>query len=310
VAGRARPILRDEGEQSWWARWEVPTWGVAVAVYAAWALLVIYNAALPWPVLALLAAYVLAWHFSLQHEAIHGWKSLPLRLRTALVWLPIGGWLPFALYKRAHTIHHNDPRLTYPGEDTETQYHRAADWAAYSPAWRGILLFNQTLIGRLAIGPALRLRKLVLTEFALLRRGDFSNLPVWGRFALGLGAVLLFVRWAGGMPVWKYYLLFVYPGISLGMLRAFIEHRWGDDPAERIASVESNWLFGMLFLWNNLQIVHHLYPAMPWFRIPGFYRRHRRELLEMNGHYVFRGYGEIARRWLVRPVFVPVHPTR
>jgi fatty acid desaturase len=295
---------------AWWARWELPTLGVACVIYTAWALLVIFSARLPWPVLAVLAAYVLAWHFSLQHEAIHGWKSLPLRWRTAVVWLPIGGWLPFELYKRAHTTHHNDPMLTYPGEDTETQYHRAADWAAYSSIWRGILLFNQTLIGRLTIGPLLRLRKQVIIEWTLLKAGNRRNLPIWGRFGLGLAAVLLFVHEAGGMPVWKYYLVFVYPGMSLGMLRAFIEHRWGEDPAERIASVESNGLFGLLFLWNNLHIVHHLYPAMPWFAIPRFYRRNRRALLDHNGHYVFRGYGQIARQWLIKPVFVPIHPTR
>jgi fatty acid desaturase len=310
MAARPEFIMDRPGGETLWTRWELPTWAVAVAVYAAWVLLVVTQQRLPWPILAVLAAYVLAWHFSLQHEAIHGWKSLRPKYRTAMVWLPIGGWLPYEIYKRSHTIHHNDRYLTYPGEDTETQYHRAADWAAYSPAWRGVLLFNQTLIGRLAVGPLLRWRKQIINEWTLLRHGNTANLPIWGRFALGLAVVLIFVRFAGGMPIWKYYLLFVYPGMSLGMLRAFIEHRWGSDPAERIASVESNWLFGLLFLWNNLHIVHHLYPAMPWYETPGFYRRNRRALLEHNGHYVFGGYGEIARRWLVRPVFVPIHPTR
>ena len=27
-----------------------------------------------------------------------------------------------------------------------------------------------------------------------------------------------------------------------------------------------------------------------------------------NGETVVKGYGEIARQWLVRPVFVPIHP--
>jgi hypothetical protein len=27
-----------------------------------------------------------------------------------------------------------------------------------------------------------------------------------------------------------------------------------------------------------------------------------------NGHFVYRGYGELARRWLFVPVFSPVHP--
>jgi fatty acid desaturase len=281
---------------------------VAVAVYAAWAALVLFSRQIPWPLLALAGAYVLAWHFSLQHEAIHGWRSVPLWLRTAVVWPPIGGWLPFEIYRRSHTIHHRDENLTYPGLDTESVYHREEDWARYSPAWRGVLLFNQTLLGRLAIGPLLRLRKLVLTETGLLRRGDFSNLWIWARFAIGLAAVLAFVRFAGHMPIWKYYLVIVYPGFSLGLLRAFIEHRWGESPEERIAVVESNWVFGLLFLWNNLHIVHHLEPALAWYEIPGRYRRDRDRYLSQNGAYRFRGYGEIAGRWLLRPVFRPVHP--
>jgi fatty acid desaturase len=113
-----------------------------------------------------------------------------------------------------------------------------------------------------------------------------------------------------GMPIWYYYLVLVLPGISIGLLRAFIEHRWGPTPGERTASVESNWVFGLLFLWNNLHIVHHLYPQMPWFEIPGFWMRNRERLLRHNGHFVFRGYWQIARRWLFRPVFVPAHPAR
>jgi fatty acid desaturase len=293
---------------SWWRRWEVPTWLVAFAIYGSWAALVVFNRAIPWPILALAGAYVLAWHFSLQHEAIHGWRSLPLWLRTAVVWAPIGGWLPYELYRRNHTIHHRDQNLTYPGLDTESVYHRPQDWARYSRLWRAVLLFNQTLLGRLTIGPLLRLRKLVIIESAMVRRGDFSNLWIWVRFAVGLGAVLTFVKLVGHMPIWKYYLVIVYPGFSLGMVRAFIEHRWGETPEERIASVESNWVFGLLFLWNNLHIVHHLEPALPWYEIPGAYRRDRERLLTLNGHYRVAGYGEIARRWLLRPVFVPVHP--
>ena len=292
----------------WWRRWEVPNWIVGLAIYGAWLTLVIFHASIPWPLLMIAAAYVLAWHFSLQHEAIHSWRSIPLWLRTALVWPPIGGWLPYELYRRSHSIHHRDNNLTYPGVDTESVYHKPEDWERYSRPWRAILMFNQTLLGRLTIGPILRLRKLVLNEYLLLKARDYRNVWIWARFAVGLTGVLLVVTLVGHMPIWKYYLCFVYPGLSLGLLRAFIEHRWGEHPEERVASVESNWVFGLLFLWNNLHIVHHLDPAMPWYEIPGEYRRNREALLQKNGSYVFRGYGEIARRWGLKPVFTPIHP--
>jgi len=296
-------------DEAFWRRWELPTWVVSVGVYGSWTGLVLFHERIPWPLTMAAGAYVLAWHFSLQHEAIHGWRSLPLWLRTAIVWPPIGGWLPYEIYRESHSIHHRDPNLTFPGLDTESVYHRKEDWARFSRPWRAVLMFNQTLIGRLSIGPLLRWRKLVLTEWALLRAGDTRHVGSWARFAVGLAGVLWFVSAVAGMPVWKYYLLFVYPGLSLGLLRAFIEHRWGEQPEERVAVVESNWLFGLLFLWNNLHIVHHLDPALPWYEIPGAYRRRREEFLGRNGGYLFKGYGEIARRWLLRPVFVPVHPT-
>lgn len=301
-------FLKSDKAVSWWRRWEAPTWVVALAIYGAWAGLVIFQARIPWPILMLAGAYVLAWHFSLQHEAIHSWRSLPLWLRTGIVWPPIGGWLPYELYRHSHSVHHRDENLTFPGADTESVYHRPQDWARYPRAWRAVLMVNQTLAGRLAIGPLLRLRKLVLTEWGLVRRRDFRNLAIWARFALGLAAVLWFVTAVGKMSIVRYYLLFVYPGLSLGLLRAFIEHRWGARPQERIAVVESNWLFGLLFLWNNIHIVHHLEPSLPWYEIPGVYRRERERFLAVNGAYRFSGYGVIARRWLFRPVFVPVHP--
>ncbi|MBC2664029.1 fatty acid desaturase [Novosphingobium flavum] len=292
----------------WWERAEVPTWLVFAAIYGGWILLIVNANRIPWPLFSLAGAWLVTWHFSLQHEAIHGWLSLPRWLRHALVWPPIGGWLPFELYRRSHSQHHRDVDLTYPGFDTESVYHKPEDWARYSPAWRAVLMFNQTLLGRLLIGPLLRLRKLVLIEGGMLVRGDFRNLGIWLRFFAGLAVVLWFVSGVGHVPVWKYYLLVVYPGFSLGLLRAFIEHRWGEHPEERVAIVESNWVFGLLFLWNNIHVVHHLHPSLPWFRIPAAWRGARAELLALNGHYRFAGYGEIARAWLLRPVFVPVHP--
>jgi fatty acid desaturase len=292
----------------WWRRYELPNWLVAVGVYGSWIALVMLHAVIPWPLLMILAAYVLAWHFSLQHEAIHSWRSAPLLLRTAVVWPPIGGWFPYELYRRGHSIHHRDNNLTYPGLDTESVYHRAEDWERYSKTWRAILMFNQTMLGRLTIGPALRLRKLVITEFGLLKNRDYRNVLIWARFFVGLAVVLSFVKFVGHMPIWQYYVLFVYPGLSLGLLRAFIEHRWGDSPEERVAVVESNWVFGLLFLWNNIHIVHHIDPALPWYDIPRVYRADKEGFLKRNGAYMFPGYGHIARRWGLRPVFTPVHP--
>ena len=96
----------------WFWRTEGPTWILAVALYAAWAALVWFHASIPWWLMLPAAAYVAGLHFSLQHEAIHGWRSCPDWLRTLMVWPPIGLWLPYAIYRRSHTRHHRNGDLT------------------------------------------------------------------------------------------------------------------------------------------------------------------------------------------------------
>jgi hypothetical protein len=51
-----------------------------------------------------------------------------------------------------------------------------------------------------------------------------------------------------------------------------------------------------------------VFPTMPWWQIPGYWRAHREQVLAHNGNLLFRGYGEIARQWLVKPIFMPPHP--
>jgi fatty acid desaturase len=286
-----------------------PTLIVAVVLYGAWGLLLWFHASLPLWVVAVLGAYLVAWHFSLQHEAIHAFRGVPAWLRYAIVFPPLGLWFPYSLYRKSHSTHHRDVNLTFPTLDPESYYVLRADWDRMGPITRRVLIFNQTLLGRLAIGPLLRLWGLATKESARVRGGDLSHLPHWGVHVLALAVLFWFISGVCGFPWWQYCLLIAYPAMSLGLLRAFIEHRAAPEPAERIASVESNAVFGLLFLFNNLHIAHHEDPTLPWYDIPGYYRRNKMQLLDRNGHYIYPGYAHIARRYLLAPVFIPVHPT-
>jgi fatty acid desaturase len=285
-----------------------PTWLVALALYGVWALLIWSNAFLPWWVIMPVGAYLVAWHFSLQHEAIHSFRGAPAWVRFAVVFPPLGLWFPYPLYRKSHTMHHRDVNLTIPGVDTESYYVSQADWARMGIVKRGVLMFNQTMAGRLLVGPLLRLWTLVIKETRRVREGDYNHLPHWAMHVVALGFLFLFISGLCAFPWWQYCLLIAYPGLSLSLLRAFTEHRAAADSQERTASVESNVLFGLLYLYNNLHVAHHLKPAMPWYEIPRFYRDHRRELLENNGNFVYRGYAVLARRYFLTPVFSPVHP--
>src|SRR3546814_3895233 len=72
-----------------------------------------------------------------------------------------------------------------------------------------------------------------------------------------------------------YLLLFVYPGIALSLVRSFLEHQARPEVSERSVIVESGPLMSLLFLNNNLHLVHHDKPGLPWYRIPAFYRQRR-----------------------------------
>jgi fatty acid desaturase len=275
-------------------RHDGPTWLVAIVLYGAWVALIWYNAVLPWWILMPVGAYLLAWHFSLQHEAIHAFRGVPAWLRFAVVFPPLGLWFPFPLYRKSHTTHHRDIHLTIPGVDTESYYVTAADWGAMSRVRRALLTANQTMAGRLLIGPSLRLWILVSRETRRVRNGDYSHLPHWGAHAAAVALLFWFISGVCRFPWWQYCLLIAYPGLSLSLLRAFTEHRAAADSQERTAAVESNAVFGVLYLYNNLHVAHHLKPAMPWYEIPRFYREHRAELLKANANFVYRGYGELA----------------
>jgi fatty acid desaturase len=289
-------------------QYDGPTWSVAAVLYSSWVALIWFNALLPWWVIMPVGAYLLAWHFSLQHEAIHAFRGVPAWARFAAVFPPLGLWFPFPLYRKSHTTHHRDIHLTIPGVDTESYYVRRADWDNMSKARRALLTFNQTMAGRLLIGPALRLWLLVLRETRRVREGDYSHLPHWAIHVVAVGLLFWFISGVCHMPWWQYCLLVAYPGLSLGLLRAFTEHRAAEDSQERTASVESNVLFGLLYLYNNLHVVHHLKPTMAWYDIPGYYRANKEELMRMNGDFVYPGYTRLARLYLLRPVFSPIHP--
>jgi fatty acid desaturase len=291
-----------------WDRYEGPTWVVAAAVYGWWCLLVWFHAGIPWWLMVPLGAVVIAWHSSLQHETIHALVSVPRPVRWALGFPPLGLAIPYPIYCRSHRKHHRDARLTEPGEDPESFYHREEAWRSYPQVLRTVYTFNQTLLGRLAIGPLLSLSRFLKHETLRVVAGDRSNLPAWAWHAVAVSLLLFWIRDVAGMPLWQYALLVVYPGLCLGMLRSFLEHRYAVLREHRTAIVESGFPFNLLFLNNNLHVVHHLSPALPWYRIPAVWHESRIELLEHNGGFYFKGYAQIAVKHAFHAAFNPAQP--
>ena len=287
---------------------EWPTAALAALIYGLWLALTYWHDALPAWLLIPLGAWTVAWHMSLQHEIIHGHPTSRRWLNNFIGGWPLALWLPFEVYRRSHLQHHNDERLTDPLDDPESFYWTPAQWEELGSLGRGIVRAQSTLLGRITIGPAWAMIRFWWSEVNLLAAGDRRRLPVFARYLLELAVVLTWVLGVCGMDFWTYFLGFAYAGTALALVRSFAEHRAEKTVARRTAIVEGSWIFGPLFLFNNLHAAHHLRASLPWYRLPAWYSLNRAALIERNGGLVYESYFDVARRYLFRPHDAPLHP--
>jgi fatty acid desaturase len=148
----------------------------------------------------------------------------------------------------------------------------------------------------------------VVSEAGLVAAGDRRAIKAWLLHGLAVAVVWLWVSAICGMPFWQYVLFIAYWGNSLSMMRSYAEHRAHEEVGCRTIVVETNPIVSLLFLNNNLHMAHHEQPNLPWYEIPAYYQRHRDRLLKENCAYLVKGYGAIARRWLLRPKEPVRHP--
>lgn len=296
--GRSRP--RQPQPLGW------PTILVAFSIYGGFLLVTWFHEELPAWLLLPFGAYLVAWHGSLQHEVVHGHPTPLGWLNRLLVFPNLALWLPFEHYRESHIRHHRDEWLTDPLEDPESWYLTAEGWAAKSRFTQCLLWINNTVAGRLLIGPLLVVGRFLFSELKALAAGTFK----WRAWLLNLISAGLVLTWitACGLSLWAYLLFFVYPGTSLSLLRSFAEHRARSAVGERTLIVEASIPMALLYLNNNLHAVHHSFPGEPWFRLPAIWREERERLLAQNGGYRFSGYAEIVARYLLWPKEDLVHP--
>lgn len=232
-------------------------------------------------------------HSSLQHECMHGHPFKAQRLNDALICIPIGFFLSYFRFKAAHIKHHQDCILADPYEDPESWYQDSEAWAAKQRWLQRIFEFNNTLVGRMLIGPAISMIGFVNYE---IKNGSPRTFAIWCIHLVGVclicSALLLF----GEVPLWA-YLISCYFGYSLLMVRTFLEHQAHESIRERTVIIEDKGLLSYLFLNNNLHVVHHANPKMAWYRLPGFFEENRDYFLGMNKGYYFKNYLEIFKRF-------------
>jgi fatty acid desaturase len=287
---------------------EWPTVFLAVVIYCGWAAITFYHSLFPVWFVVVAGAWLIAWHSSLQHENLHGHPTPWQSVNTLLAFPPLSLWLPYHVYRTSHLDHHRAELLADPGNDPESYYWTRDAWSELSPIGKTLVRLQTSLIGRLVLGPAWNAGRLVVRELASIRSNPYTGLVNWAAHLVGCALVLIWVVGICKINPWFYLFGIVYPGTSLSLVRSFAEHRAARANGEETAIVENAKVFGFLFLFNNLHVVHHHRPDLAWYKIPAWYRENRESLISSGAARVYQGYLEIARRYLWKSFDDPVHP--
>ena len=112
------------------------------------------------------------------------------------------------------------------------------------------------------------------------------------------------------MPVLA-YIAAAYMAYGVLKIRTYLEHRAHDVFRGRTVIVEDRGPLSFLFLNNNLHVVHHMHPKVPWYQLPGVYAARRAHYQRRNEAYVYRSYAQIFRAYLFKvkdPVPHPLWP--
>ncbi|MEM8536627.1 MAG: fatty acid desaturase [Pseudomonadota bacterium] len=251
----------------------------------------------------LLAGVAIALHASLQHEVIHGHPTPFPWLNDALIWPPLTLVVPYLRFKTTHLAHHNDAVITDPYDDPESNYLCPETWDRLPRVIKHVLAWNNTVAGRLIVGPFIGTVAFFMAEW---RTRDFDVMRGWLLHVPAVTFVVAVVL-AAPMPIWA-YLIAAYIGMSLLKLRTYLEHQAHARASGRSVIVESGGIFAFLFLNNNLHVVHHMHPRVPWYDLPALYAKRRAHYQRRNGGYVYRSYWQIIRTYWVRAKDPVAHP--
>ncbi|WP_305969476.1 MULTISPECIES: fatty acid desaturase [unclassified Mameliella] len=286
---------------------EWPTLALLAACYALWALGTTWAAAVWLPLGMVLVTLGAALHSSLTHEMLHGHPFRSRFWNGALVFPALSLVVPYLRFKDTHLAHHRDSILTDPYDDPESNFLDPKSWQRLPRMARMVMQVNNTLAGRMLLGPLLGTFAFVLSDLRAVLRGDRRVLLGW---ALHVPAVAVVAWWMvalGQMPAWA-FLLSTYAALSILKIRTFLEHRAHEDARGRTVIIEDRGPLALIFLNNNLHVVHHMHAMVPWYRLPVMYRRNPERYLSRNGGYRYGSYAEVFRRYFLRAKDPVPHP--
>lgn len=284
---------------------EPPTLALILMTYGLW-VWAIWSA--PLIVAIPLLGVVLALHASLTHEVLHGHPTPWAWVNTGLIRPGVGLVVPYGRFRDTHLDHHRDENLTDPYDDPESNFLHPADWHRLSAARQVLLQINNTLLGRIVLGPFLGTFSFIAADLRLIRAGNRGVARSWlAHIVWTLPIVALIL--VAGFPIWA-YLLACYFSQALLRVRTFLEHRAHLAPRGRTVVVEDQGPLAFLFLNNNFHVVHHMHPGVAWYRLPAMYFANSAHYLRRNDGYRYASYAEVFRTYLLRAKDPVAHPLR
>lgn len=298
------PSTRHPASQPLRVEW--PTLSLIFATYVLWGLALWGLATVSAWLSALVLVPVLVLHASLTHEVCHG-HPFPSRWASeALMFVNPGLAIPYLRFRDTHLAHHQDSILTDPYDDPESNYLDPAAWTRM-PRWlRMVRRVNNTLAGRMLIGPLVGQVSFMIGDWRAIRSGDGQVLRGWLWHMPG-AALILAVVWMSALPVWA-YLVACYLALSVLKIRTFLEHQAHERARGRTVIIEDRGILAFLFLNNSLHVVHHMHPKVPWYRLPQLYAENKARYLARNDGYLYRSYAQIFRKHLWRAKDQVPHP--
>lgn len=289
---------------------EWPTITLILGSYGAWILLLFYGEHLHPSIWILLSALNITFFMSITHEVVHGHPTRSKTINRLLILLPIGWSIPFERFERTHLDHHDTEELTDPFDDPESWYVSLPSWIASNFVSRQVLVFNNTLFGRMLIGPLIGLSRFYVGELKTIwKHSDaiVSHLTPWICHLVLCGGMAWAITGHGEVPLWQ-WVCAVYIGHSILLIRTFLEHQAAPDRSQRTVLIETPCPIAFLFLFNNYHFVHHDQPHIPWYKLPKEYQQKRDQFLAENGAYVYKSYLEIFRKFFFRSKEPVAHP--
>lgn len=275
------------------------TVALIIMCYAIWLLLLFGLSGYSNVIACLFLVPVITLHSSLQHECLHGHPFRRSFLNDAVASVPIGLFIPYLCFKDSHLKHHQNAQICDPFDDPESWYLEQAFWHRLPRVLKFLFEVNNTLAGRLLLGPGFVLIRTAITDSRAILQGDRMVLRAWAiHLSLLVPLVAIITQWSPMAPA--AYLLASYAGLSLLMMRTYLEHQAERDARGRSVIIEDRGLLSLLFLNNNLHAVHHAYPAVAWHQLPSLYLRNRTRFLAMNKGYYYRNYMDILRQFAFR----------